>query len=391
MKIVSGKLTFMNIPLRQAEYWAWGKRDIYTVGLVEFATDTGLVGIGEVNISMGPNEKVIAAIFDQMLDFYVGQSPFDSNIVMARIKGTGWYSYHRTAGLVLGGLDMACWDLAGKACGVPVAALLGGSLRTSFPSMYFVPGSEDIAGMIDAAASAVARGFGTIYYKVGADEERDVALVHKSRERLGGEPRIRVDANESWTPGTAVRVLKRMAPANIEYVEQPTLMYDIEGLKHVRQASGVPVGANQASWGSYAIMEIVRRGAADVIMTDMHQEGGVMALKRVLGICEAAGLPFVLHAFSATSFFIKAQLQVLSTSPMAFLGQQGHADYFSDEYMTNPLSYADGTIGFEPLPGWGVEPDPAKVEAFHKKFLKEGVASAYTNSRGGAVVNVPAR
>jgi L-alanine-DL-glutamate epimerase-like enolase superfamily enzyme len=120
MKIVSGKLTFMNIPLRQAEYWAWGRRDIYTVGLVEFTTDTGLVGIGEVNVSMGPNEKVIAAIFDQMLDFYVGQSPFDSNIIMARIKGTGWYSYHRTASLVLGGLDMACWDLAGKAVGQPV-------------------------------------------------------------------------------------------------------------------------------------------------------------------------------------------------------------------------------------------------------------------------------
>ena len=388
--IESAKLTFVNVPMQQPEYWAWGRRDTYTVGLVELHTGNGLTGYGEVNLSMGPDDKVIAAMFDQMAEFFVGITPFESNVASARIKGTGWHSYQRTGGLVLGGLEMASWDLAGKSVGKPVCDLLGGPIRTSFDSMYFVPGGDDVEEMLEKAEQGHKRGFNTIYFKVGADEERDVTLVHKMRERLGPVPRIRIDANESWTPGTAVRILKRMAPSDLEYVEQPTLMHDIDGLFHVRRASGVPVGANQSSWGSHAILDIIKKGAADVIMTDMHQEGGVMALKKALSLCEAAGLPFVMHAFSCTSFFIKAQLHVMSTSPMCFLGQQGHVDYFSEEFITNPLGYEGGVIEFDRLPGWGVEIDREKVEKFHENYKKTGFKTSYAKSRD-QVVSVPAR
>ena len=390
-RITEAKLTFFNLPLRQPEYWAWGRRDIYTIGLVELLTESGLRGYGEVNLAMGPNDRVIRAIFEQMTPFYIGESPSDCNLAAARIRGTGWYSYQRTAGLVISGLEMACWDLIGKIAGLPVCDLLGGPVRQDFASMYFVPGSDNVEEMVERAADGCKRGFNTIYYKVGADEERDTALVIKTRERIGSAPRLRIDANESWTAGTAVRILRNMARAQLEYIEQPTLMHDIDGLKHVRDASGVQVAANQASWGSYAILDIIRRGAADVIMTDMQQEGGVWALKRILGICEAAAMPFVLHAFSCSSFFIKAQLHILSTSPMGFLAQQGHPDYFSDDYIVSPLTYENGRIAFDRKPGWGVEVDDAKVAKFHKKYLEEGSATSYTNSRQHQVVTVPAR
>src|SRR5207249_3710645 len=80
------------------------------------------------------------------------------------------------------------------------------------------------------AKEAVAEGFTTVYYKVGVEEERDVELVVRTREMIGKGPKLRVDANEAWTPGTAVRILRRMAPAVIEYIEQPTLMHALESL-----------------------------------------------------------------------------------------------------------------------------------------------------------------
>ena len=142
--------------------------------------------------------------------------------------------------------------------------------------MYYVQAQSDLDAMVEQARDAVGRGFGTIYFKVAIEEERDVELVRRVREAVGRGPKIRVDANEGWSPGTAVRILRRMAPFVIEYIEQPVSMFDLDGMAHVRSASGVAVGANQTSWGQHQILEIVKRNAADVIMTDPHQEGGLL-------------------------------------------------------------------------------------------------------------------
>ena len=141
--------------------------------------------------------------------------------------------------------------------------------------MYYIQAQDDLGVIVEQARDAVARGFLTIYFKVGIEEERDVELVASVREAVGHGPKIRVNANEAWSPGTAVRILRRAAPHVIEYIEQPVLMFDIDGMAHVRAASGVAVGANQSSWGAHAILEIIRKNAADVIMTDPHQEGGL--------------------------------------------------------------------------------------------------------------------
>ena len=305
--------------------------------------------------------------------------------------GSGWYSFQRTAGLVLGGLEMACWDAVGKHLGQPVCALMGGPLRLSFPSMYFVQGNDDLDVMIASARDAVERGFRTVYFKVGVEEERDVELVHRTREAIGFGPKLRVDANEAWSPGTAVRILRRMAPAVIEYIEQPTLMHDVDALAEVRARSGVAVAANQASWGRHAVLDVIRRGAADVIMTDLHQEGGMMAMKKILGLCEMAGLPFVNHAYNATTMTMTAHMHVMSTSAICFLAMQGHPDYFVDDYVREPLDYSGGTIKFSERPGLGVEVDPDKRKRFEAAYEKEGMSTAYAASRSGQVLSVPSQ
>jgi L-alanine-DL-glutamate epimerase-like enolase superfamily enzyme len=391
VRIEKVELTFLNLPMVQPEMWAWGRRDSYTVGLVRLHTESGIVGIGEVNVCMGPDEHAIRAIFDQMAAFAIGESALMPERIAAKIFSNGWYAFHRTAALVLGGIDMACWDAAGKHYGEPVSTLLGGALRSTFDSMYFVQGDDDLDVMLEKGREALQRGFKTIYFKVGRDEERDVELSLRMREAIGRGPKLRIDANEAWSPGTAVRILRRLHPADIEYIEQPTLMHDIEGLAHVRAASGVPVGANQASWGKYAILDIVRRGAADVIMTDCHQEGGLLPMKKVLGLCEMAGLPFVDHAFNATSMTITAHLHVMSTSPVCFLAMQGHPDYLADDYVTPTLDYGGGLMPVPAGPGLGLTVDDGKVAAFAAAFDREGMSSTYADSRGGRILTVPSQ
>jgi L-alanine-DL-glutamate epimerase-like enolase superfamily enzyme len=277
----------------------------------------------------------------------------------------------------------------GKYLKQPISAFFGGALRDSFPSMYYIQ-LQDLDLMVEQARDAVQRGFGTIYFKVGIDEERDVELVSRVREAIGFGPKIRVDANEAWSPGTAVRVLRRMAPCVLEYIEQPVSMFDIDGLAHVRTASGVAVGANQSSWGSQAILEIIRKNAADVLMTDPHQEGGLLPTKRVLGLCEMAGLPFVNHAYNATTITLTAHTQVMSTSSACVLAIQGHPDFLADDYVTEPLDYTGGRLAVQDRPGLGLEIDPDRVGRYAAQFEEEGMANVYPTSREVPVAFLPA-
>jgi L-alanine-DL-glutamate epimerase-like enolase superfamily enzyme len=390
MKIEHIDLTFLNLPLVRPEGWVWGRRSAYTVGLVELHTDVGVTGIGEVNICMGPNPEVIRAMTEQMAALFVGDTPLAPQRLISRVLGAGWYPFHRTAALVLGGLEMACWDAVGKHLGQPVSTFFGGPVKTSFPSMYYIQAQSDLDGMVEQARDAVGRGFGTIYFKVAIEEERDIDLVRRVREAVGPGPKIRVDANEGWSPGTAVRILRRMAPFVIEYIEQPVSMFDLDGMAHVRAASGVAVGANQTSWGQHQILEIVKRNAADVIMTDPHQEGGLLPTKKILGLCEMAGLPFVNHAFNATSITLEAHMQVMCTSSSTILAIQGHPDFLGDDYVTQPLDYGGGTLEVSEAPGLGLEVDRDKLARYAAKFAEEGMASIYPTSTDAPVISVPA-
>lgn len=390
MRIEHVDLTFLNLPLVRPERWVWGARSSYTVGLVELHTDADVTGIGEVNVCMGPNPEVIRAMTDQMAELLVGDTPLAPQRLVSRVLGAGWYPFHRTAALVLGGLEMACWDAVGKHLGQPVSTFFGGALKTSFASMYYIQAQSDLDAMVEQACSAVGRGFGTIYFKVAIEEERDVELVQRVREAIGPGPKIRVDANEGWSPGTAVRILRRMAPFAIEYIEQPVSMFDLDGMAHVRSASGVAVGANQTSWGQHQILEIVKRNAADVIMTDPHQEGGLLATKKILGLCEMAGLPFVNHAFNATTITLAAHMQVMCTSSSTILAIQGHPDFLGDDYVTKPLDYTGGTLEVSEAPGLGLEVDGDKLARYRAKFEEEGMASIYPTSTDAPVISVPA-
>lgn len=388
-RIDHAELTFINLPMLQPEFWAWGIRSGYTLGVVQLHCDNGSTGIGEVVTCMGPDDKIVKQIFDQIAEQFVGETVFGVERAAARIAGMGWHPFHRTLSLVLGGLEMACWDAAGKHVGVPVSELFGGALRTRFDSMYFVQGAPPDE-MVSRGVEKAAEGFKTIYFKVGVDEERDIELVRMMHEKLPRGPKIRIDANEAWSAGTAVRILRRMAPATIEYVEQPTPMLDIDGMAHVRAASGVPVAANQTSWGAHAVLDIVKKGAADVIMTDTHQEGGLLPLKKILGLCETAGLPFVNHAFNVTALNMSGHLQVMSTSPLCFLPVQGHADYLADDY-TTPIDYSGGYIDIPSGPGLGLKIDHDKLARYHKAYLDEGAHSAYSVNRDGRIMSVPSQ
>ena len=158
MRVEHVDLTFLNLPLVRPEVWTWGSRSSYTVGLVEVQTDVGVVGLGEVNVCMGPNPAVIAAMCDQLSESLIGESALAPQRFLSPVLGLGWSLLHRTCALVLGGIEMALWDAMGKHLGQPISTLFGGSLRESFNSMYYVQSQENLADMVARLARRLGAG-----------------------------------------------------------------------------------------------------------------------------------------------------------------------------------------------------------------------------------------
>ena len=200
MKIERIIVTPVRIEFTEPEFWSQGRREAVTAIVVEVVTDAGIVGVGES--VPAPNAQVTLAAIESAAQVLVGADPRQINRVWQALQSAGWCSFPYAGNAALAGIEIACWDIAGKAAGVPVHAMLGGAIRDRVPIMGFVQHTTPEGIERDARAMAAA-GYTTLYTKVGFGMERDLAAVEALRRGGGPGVQLRVDPNESWTPGHA--------------------------------------------------------------------------------------------------------------------------------------------------------------------------------------------
>ena len=391
MRISHIVATPVSIPFRRPERWSYGEHRGITSIIIEIHTDSGIVGLGEA-VAGGPGPRTLVSAIEELAPLLEGRDPtqIEANVRRLYYAG-GWYFFQRAGNLVIAGFEMAMWDILGKAVGQPVHKLFGGRLRDRVDFMYYLQRTDaDVRTHTREAKEAVFRGFGTIYIKVGDNEEADIELVAKLREVIGPGIRLRIDANEAWTVGTAVRMLRRLEPFDLEFVEQPVRMDDLEALVRLRSVGRIPIGANQSAWTGQRIMEIVQRGAADVIVTDPHQEGGLGPFRKAAGLCELAGLPVVFHAYSGLTINMSAAMQVLCSSPNCLLAHQAYAPGdIQDDVTERVFDISTGSAAVSDEPGIGVQLDRDKLQDAARRYQKEGFYSFFDEN--AAPVWVPQR
>ena len=177
--------------------------------LVEIETDEGLTGIGEAPAVVGKEASVTEEVIRSVTFLLVGQDALNVERLKRELYAHCGLPHLGVRGLVwaLSGIDMALWDLVGKAAGLPLCKLWGGPFRTRIPFYADVPPAEP-SQMAESVRDWVARGFKTLYLKVGFDPDLDVARVAAVREAVGhGTVRIRVDANQAWSPAMAKTII----------------------------------------------------------------------------------------------------------------------------------------------------------------------------------------
>lgn len=338
--------------------------------LIYVETDEGLTGIGEAN---GDRSAAAAeAALHAMAPLAVGRSPFEIEKITADIYRRGkWHNARAFANQVVAGLETALWDLVGKACGQPLVNLLGGPVRDEVDFFFYLQ-QREIDEMVAEAVRAVDEGYRVLYLKVGVDDKADLATVEALRAAVGPEPKLRVDANEAWAPGRAVAMIDKLAPFDLDFVEQPVNSRDLDGLARVRAASKVPIAANQAAFTHFDALEVIKRQAADVIVTGPHQAGGLLQLKKIAAMAETAGLPLNRHAVGELGVGALAGLHVIATVPNLTDGNQTHHQLLADDILAEPLKFNGGRLAIPEGHGICAVLDEDKVERYAELYARQG-------------------
>jgi L-alanine-DL-glutamate epimerase-like enolase superfamily enzyme len=334
--------------------------------LVKIHTDEGLTGLGEVSCTprwSGEDQVTAAHFIDTIFaPLLIGLDPRDIERLTGKMRyALSGHPFTKAA------LEMALWDILGKAAGLPVYRLLGGPVRDFVPTKWSISGVEPVRAA-EIATWAVEQGFRTMKVKVGIDPDQDVARVRAVREAVGPNVRLGVDANGAWTPAQAVRMIRRLSEFDIYFAEQPVPPGDVTWLADVRKQVAVPLIADESVYTIQDALSLVRAQAADVFSIYIGKSAGIGPGRKISAIAEAAGLACTIGSNlemgvgSAAMIHLAMATPALGTAeyPCDIIGPM----FYTDELLKEALPIRGGEARALDGPGLGVELDEEQVRRY---------------------------
>jgi L-alanine-DL-glutamate epimerase-like enolase superfamily enzyme len=336
--------------------------------IVRVQTSDGITGYGESHPGRGPG-AVTALINNTLAPMLVGMDAHDTTGVWQRVHRMQLSSHGQGAAAAMGisGIDMALWDIRGKAAGLPLYKLLGGSKRR-LPAYAggIALGFQAKESLAEEAQRYVEQGYRALKLRIGDKARDDIARVRHVRQVLGDDIDILTDANTAYTLADVRRVFPVLAEIQAGWLEEPFACTDFASYRAAAEISKlVPLAAGENHFTRFEFAQMLEHGAVQVWQPDLSKTGGITEGLRIAAIASAWRIPLHAHS-SATGINHAATLH--------FLAAIENAGYFESCVSSyNPLRdmfgqvYAIGADGcVEPPdgPGLGVEVDEAVFDAF---------------------------
>jgi len=309
MKITEVRLGRISVPLRVPFKTALRTVNSVEDIIVEIHTDTGAVGYGEAPptgaITGDTTGAILGALRDHIIKTIVGRDVDDFEDLMKALNSCIVRNTSAKAAV-----DMALWDLYGQLYQIPVYKLMGGSRKSIVTDITI--SVNDPEEMARDAIVAIGRGYDTLKVKVGVSPELDVARLAAVRGAVGDGVRIRIDANQAWTPKQAVRILNQMQERGLglELVEQPVKGHDLEGMKYVTERSYVPVMADESLWSPADAMKIMQMGAADLLNIKLMKCGGLYNALKIATAAEVYGVECMIGCMLEAKISVNAAVHL---------------------------------------------------------------------------------
>ena len=343
--------------------------------IVEIETADGITGWGEC---YGPSAVAKAYIETQFAPRIIGRDAFDVEVIWEdlynRIKDYGPRGMVTSA---MSGIDIALWDIIGKACKQPIHKLIGGAHRTEVTSyatgLYFIDMDRLIEEAVEEARDYVEQGFVAVKMKIGlGDPKLDIRRVAAVREAIGDKTRLMVDANHCFTVPQAIRIGRELEKLDVEWFEEPISPEDIDGYVEVTRALDMAVAGGENEMTRWGFRDLVVRKAMDIIQPDVCAAGGISECRKIATLASAHGVECVPHAWgsaiglAATLHFLAALPdQPPSYRPMPPLREFEQCENpFRDHLSVEPIVQHRGKVQVPTKPGLGIEIDRSILDRY---------------------------
>lgn len=343
--------------------------------VVEVETDAGITGIGHGNWATG----AIATIVDETLSKLItGEDPHEREQLWdVMYRATIPFGRKGAAIEAISAVDLALWDIAGKAADKPVYELLGGPVREEIPCYASNLHPVDHETLEQEAIDYVEQGFDAMKmrFQYGPSAGRsgmkkNEEIVATVRDAVGHDIKLAADAYMGWNVRYAKKMLDRLEKYDLEWVEEPVIPDDIEGYADVRASTDIPISGGEHEFTRWGHKELLERGAVDILQPDVHRCGGLTELRRIDAMASARDVPVIPHSGTNPHLhFIAAS----TNAPMAeyfpipewYKEQREDKDStYADAIYQHPPTAEDGVIGLPEGVGLSAELNREALDHF---------------------------
>ncbi len=342
--------------------------------IVRVETDAGITGIGEVDSGPLAVKGTIEGPFSHttatgLASVIIGEDPFETERLWYKMYRANIYAGRRGVGIhAMSGIDMALWDIKGKALGLPVWKLLGGGFTQRvrcYASSLWGPTPDETR---ELAARYRDQGFTAVKFgwdPMGRDEATDIALVREARAGLGPDCDLMIDAGLVYDAKTAIQRAKAFEEYKPFWFEEPLRPDDYEGYAKLSAASPLRIAAGEEESNRLSFIELMDRGKIDVVQVDLTRCGGFTEAMKIAALAWDRGLPVANHGFT-TYINVTAALHWLASVPNALICEfvaEEHTN-LREQITRQKLRAEDGFVRVPQEPGLGIDLDEEAIRKF---------------------------
>ena len=328
--------------------------------VVRITADGGEVGYGEAPptavITGDTKGSVICAVRDFIRPAILGMEIENMDGIMQKLHSCIQKNTSAKACV-----DMALYDLYGKRYGAPLYQLLGGYRKELETDLTI--SVNPVGEMVRDSLAAVRRGYRILKTKVGKEGLKDIERIAAIREAVGGDVKIRVDANQGWTAKEAVRILTAMEDRglDIELCEQPVKAHDLDGMRAVTKAVSTPILADESVFSAEDAVEIIRTGAADLINIKLMKTGGIYGALKICAIAETYGVECMIGCMLESKLSVSAAAHLCAAKGVITRADLDGPSLCSVDPFTGGPVFDGPAVTLTDAPGIGVENIPCSV------------------------------
>jgi len=342
--------------------------------IVKVTTDAGITGIGEVDSSPMAVKGVIEGPFSHttttgLREVLIGADPFETEYLWYKMYRANIYAGRRGIGIhAMSGIDVALWDIKGKALGLPVWKLLGGGFHKKlrcYASSLFGATPEKTG---ELARRYRDRGFNAVKFgwdPMGRDAKTDIDLVRQGRKGLGDDADLLIDAGLVWDAKTAIQRARAFEEFKIFWLEEPLRPDDYDGYRKLSEASPLRIAAGEEESNRLSFLELMDRGKIDVVQIDLTRVGGFTEAMKIASLAHDRGLVVANHGFT-TYINVTAALHFLNAIPNALI-----VEFVAEEETTlrekitrQRLRAEEGYLTIPDAPGLGIDLDDEGIAKY---------------------------